>query len=230
MISDKTCKPDAMRTPPTPIQLLLFVFILILLFTLVQIGLLHIAAEKLGIDFRVVLFALFLSLLGSVINLPLFTLPLPPDSTPPPYTGWLLGSNQPRPDRVIVAINLGGAILPILFSLHLLTRFEFGAMPVLFSIAVVSTISYLLSRPIPGLGIAMPVFIPPMAAALCALILAPAHSAPLAYISGTFGVILGADILRLKEVQRIGASVVSIGGAGTFDGIFLTGIVAVLLA
>ena len=219
-----------MRIPPTPIQLIVFAFVLILLFTLVQIGLLHIAAEKLGINFGQALFALFLSLLGSVINLPLFTLPLPPDTTPPAYTGWLLGQIRPRPDRVIVAINLGGAIMPILFSLHLLTRSGLGPGPLLLSVIIVSTISYLLSRPIPGLGIAMPVFIPPMAAALCALVFAPGHSAPLAYISGTFGVIIGADILRLKEVQRIGASVVSIGGAGTFDGIFLTGIVAVLLA
>jgi uncharacterized membrane protein len=219
-----------MRIPPSPIQLILFVFILILLFTLVQIGLLHIAAEKLGIDFTKALFALFLSLLGSVINLPLFTLPLAPDVTPPPYTGWLLGTTRPQPDRVIVAINLGGAIMPILFSLYLLTRLEMSLLPVLLAISIVSTVSYLLSRPIPGLGIAMPVFIPPMVAALCAFLFAPEHSAPLAYVSGTFGVIIGADLLRLKEIQRIGASVVSIGGAGTFDGIFLTGIVAVLLA
>lgn len=221
---------NAMRIPPSPIQIVLFVFVLILLFTLVQIGLLHIAAEKLGIHFGTALFALFVCLLGSVINLPLFTLPLPPDSTPPPYTGWLLGSTQPRPDRVIVAVNLGGAIMPILFSVYLMTRIELGPLPVLLATAMVSAISYLLSRPIPGLGIAMPVFIPPMAAAICAFIFAPAHSAALAYISGTFGVIIGADLLRLKEAQRLGARVVSIGGAGTFDGIFLTGIVAVLLA
>ena len=85
-----------MRIPPSPIQLILFVFILILLFTLVQIGLLHIAAEKLGINFSQALFALFASLLGSVINFPLFTLPLPPDTSPPPYTGWLLGQIRPR--------------------------------------------------------------------------------------------------------------------------------------
>lgn len=220
----------AMRLPPSPLQLILFVFILILLFTLVQIGLLHIAAEKLGINFGTALFALFLSLMGSVINFPLFTLPTPPDTPLPPYSGWLLWPSQPRPDRVTVAINLGGAVLPILYSLHLLTRFQLGAVPVLLSTLSVSTISYYLSRPIPGLGIAMPVFIPPIIAALCALLFAPEQSAPLAYVSGTFGVIIGADLLRLKEVQRIGAAVVSIGGAGTFDGIFLTGIVAVLLA
>ena len=219
-----------MRTPPSPLQLILFAFLLILLFTLVQIGLLHIAAEKLGISFGKALFALFVCLMGSVINLPLFTLKMAPDITPPPYTGWLLGTTRPRPDRIIVAINLGGAIMPVLFSLYLLARVDLNLLAAIVATLVVSSISYFLSRPIPGLGIAMPVFIPPMAAAVCAFIFAPEHSAPLAYISGTLGVIIGADLLRLKEIQHIGASVVSIGGAGTFDGIFLTGIVAVLLA
>jgi uncharacterized membrane protein len=51
-----------------------------------------------------------------------------------------------------------------------------------------------------------------------------------AYISGTFGVLIGADLLNLKNLTALKAPVVSIGGAGTFDGIFLTGIIAVLLA
>ena len=41
---------------------------------------------------------------------------------------------------------------------------------------------------------------------------------------------IGADLLNLDKIRGLGAPVVSIGGAGTFDGIFLTGIVAVLLA
>jgi uncharacterized membrane protein len=205
-------------------------FLLILLFVLVQIGLLHIAAEKLGIGFGKALFGLFLSLLGSVINIPLFTLPQPPDIPPSFYGGWLLGPVRPHPDRIIVAINLGGAIMPILFSLYLLTRFEHILLPVVLGTFIVTSISYFLSRPISGLGIAMPIFIPPMAAAICAFIFASDHGPAVAYISGTFGVIIGADLLRLRSVQQIGATVVSIGGAGTFDGIFLTGIVAVLLA
>lgn len=219
-----------MRIPPSPVQLILFVFLLILLFALVQIGLLHIAAEKLGIGFGQALFALFVCLLGSVINLPLFTLPLPPDVTPPPYNGWILGPNPPRPDRILVAVNVGGAVMPILFSLYLLSHLHLSWLPVLAATVCVSAVSYFLSRPIPGLGIAMPFFIPPLVAALCALVFAPEHSAALAYICGTFGVIIGADLLRLKQIQRIGAAMVSIGGAGTFDGIFLTGIVAMLLA
>ena len=41
---------------------------------------------------------------------------------------------------------------------------------------------------------------------------------------------VGADILNLKKIGNQGVPVASIGGAGTFDGIFLNGIFAVLLA
>jgi uncharacterized membrane protein len=51
-----------------------------------------------------------------------------------------------------------------------------------------------------------------------------------AYIAGSLGTLIGADLLNLDKVRGLGAPVVSIGGAGTFDGIFLAGIVAVLLA
>jgi hypothetical protein len=37
-------------------------------------------------------------------------------------------------------------------------------------------------------------------------------------------------LLNLGKIQGLGAPVASIGGAGKFDGIFLTGIIAVLLA
>lgn len=67
-------------------------------------------------------------------------------------------------------------------------------------------------------------------AAIVALSLDAAHAPALAYISGTLGVLLGADLLKLWRVARLGAPVLSVGGAGTFDGIFLTGVLAVLLA
>ena len=57
----------------------------------------------------------------------------------------------------------------------------------------------------------------------------PLQGAPLAYIAGTLGVLLGADLLRIMDVRFLHAPLASIGGAGTFDGVFITGIVAVLL-
>ena len=98
------------------------------------------------------------------------------------------------------------------------------------AIAIVAVVCYLASRPVRGIGIGMPVFVAPFTAALTALLIAPENSAPMAYICGTMGVLIGADLLRLNDIRKIGTAVASIGGAGTFDGIFLTGIVAVLLA
>jgi uncharacterized membrane protein len=71
---------------------------------------------------------------------------------------------------------------------------------------------------------------PAIASALVGMLLPFRRAAPLAYIGGSLGALVGADLLNLDRVHGLGAPVVSIGGAGTFDGVFLTGILAVLLA
>ena len=43
------------------------------------------------------------------------------------------------------------------------------------------------------------------------------------------GALVGADLTNLGGITKLGAPMVSIGGAGTFDGVFLTGVIAVLL-
>jgi uncharacterized membrane protein len=62
------------------------------------------------------------------------------------------------------------------------------------------------------------------------MLLSMRYAPALAYISGTLGTLIGADLLNLAKIQGLGAPIASIGGAGTFDGIFTTGILAVLLA
>ena len=116
------------------------------------------------------------------------------------------------------------------FSLYLITISPLSVLQVLLAITIVTFICYSVSRPVKGLGIGMPIFIAPFTAAITAILISPQNSAPLAYICGTMGVLIGADILRIKDIPKLGAPIASIGGAGTFDGIFLTGIVAVLLA
>jgi uncharacterized membrane protein len=44
------------------------------------------------------------------------------------------------------------------------------------------------------------------------------------------GTLIGADLLNLGKVINAGATYLSIGGAGLFDGIFLTGIIAAFLS
>jgi uncharacterized membrane protein len=114
-------------------------------------------------------------------------------------------------------------------SLYLLFRYEIWITGIL-AVAVVAAVCNWMAEPVPGLGIALPVFIPALITGITALVLSRDHAAQLAYIGGSLGTLIGADLLNLGDISGIGAPVASIGGAGTFDGIFLTGILAVLLA
>ena len=129
----------------------------------------------------------------------------------------------------VIAVNVGGAIIPTLLSIYLL-YVNNAWVRGLIATAIVAAVMHILATPVPGVGIAVPMFVPPIATAVVAVLLAREHAAALAYISGSLGTLIGADLLNLGAVPGLGAPVASIGGAGTFDGIFLTGIVAVLLA
>ena len=95
--------------------------------------------------------------------------------------------------------------------------------------AIVAVIVHQLATIVPGVGIVVPMLVPPLAAAGVALLLAFRHAPPVAYVCGTMGALIGADLINLPRITELGAPVVSIGGAGTFDGVFLTGIIAGLL-
>lgn len=221
-----------MRTPFAPLPLLLFISLLVLLVSFVQVGALTLAFDKLGLSAQSGFLLLFVSLIGSAINLPLFTVSAeapPAEAVPVALRGLLRHAPREFHGRTLIAINVGGGLIPVLFSLYLIGR---GGLPLpmlVSAVGIVALVSRLASRPLPGIGIGMPIFVAPLAAALTALLLGPEHSAPLAYVGGTLGVLIGADLLRLKDIRRMGTPVASIGGAGTFDGIFMTGIVAVLL-
>jgi uncharacterized membrane protein len=135
-------------------------------------------------------------------------------------------------DSTIVAVNVGGAIVPVLISAYLLMHMPAIIVPALIGVAIVSSIVHRFAIPVPGLGIASPMLIPPIVAAACGYFLGSSghHRDAVAFISGVVGTLIGADLLNLRNLRDLGAPVASIGGAGTFDGIFLTGIVAVLLA
>ena len=148
------------------------------------------------------------SLFGSAINLP-------------------LGRNVAGGARL--AVNLGGALLPSGLSLYLLATHAPPAAA-LAAVVIVAVAVHRLARPLPGVGIAVPLFAPPLIAAAAALLLAPASAPSVAYIAGTLGTLIGADLTNLRRFTGADGSIASIGGAGTFDGIFVTGILAVLLA
>lgn len=218
--------------PFSPLHLLLLILLIGMLLAFIQVGLLAIAFDKLGLSPNSGLLLLFSALFGSLINLPVarVSAEAPTDAAPPPWPGLLRGPALNFTGHTLIAVNVGGCIIPVMFSLYLLRHNPLPALEVAAAVAVVSAISYYFSRPIARLGIAMPALVAPLTAAATALTINADHSAPLAYICGTLGVLIGADLLRMKDVRRLGAPVAAIGGAGTFDGIFMTGIVAALLA
>jgi uncharacterized membrane protein len=212
---------------------LLYLFLLSLFLVIfIQLGILGIVLEKLGLSPNSAALLLASTLFGSMINLPLFKIISDENESINDLKGprLLFTSMQPFTGTTIIAINVGGALIPIFFSLYLIFFHQLNPLQFIPAIMVVSYISYTFSRPIQGLGVGIPVFIAPVTAALVALIIAPAQSAPIAYVCGTLGVLIGADLFRLKDIKQMAVPVAAIGGAGTFDGIFFTGIIAVLLA
>ena len=209
-----------------------FVLLLIFFAVFVQLGVLTIAFEKLGISSHSAYLLFTVTLLGSAINLPLFKMkanPLSPDVQLPKFFEAFMRQQIQFQGVTQVSINVGGALIPICFSYYLWIHSALALNTLLMGIAIVSFASYLISRPVPGLGITMPLLLAPLLAALVASFLDQEHRAALAYISGTLGVLIGADLFHIKDIKNMGVPFASIGGAGSFDGVFMTGIVAVLL-
>ena len=205
-----------------------FVFLIVLL----QIGALRYAYMRIGLSAGGAMLVLLGSLVGSYFNIPVAELPERHivSGQEVSYFGmrYVVPVVVEWPETV-VAVNVGGALIPGLVSLYLFVRHRLWVRGLL-AIALVAALCHLLAQPLPGLGIALPVFVPAIVSALVALLLSLRRAAPLAYIGGSLGTLVGADLLNLGRVQGLGAPMVSIGGAGTFDGIFLTGVLAVLIA
>ncbi len=211
---------------------LLLVGVFVGLVAYIEVRALHFAFVSAGIGTRAALFLLLGSLIGSAINIPVAE--LPPENLASGQEISFFGIHYVVPVVVewpgtIIAVNVGGAVIPALLSLYLLLKYGLWIRAAI-ATACVAVIAHMLATPVHGVGIAEPIFVPPIATAAVSMAISRAYAAPLAYISGSMGVLIGADLLNLDKVQGLGAPVASIGGAGTFDGIFLTGVIAVLLA
>jgi len=218
-----------------PTQILLYLLaggLLLVLVTLLEIGILNSAYRRLGLPPRVAMLVLLASLVGSYLNIPVARLPEAHVVARTFVDAFGMSYLVPQVvdwPGTIVAVNVGGALIPAVLSIYLVVsdRLYFEAAV---AAAIVAIVVHLLATPIPGVGISVPVFWPPVLAAVAALILSRRYAAPLAYVAGSIGVLIGADLTNLDKLQRLGAPVASIGGAGTFDGVFLAGVVAVLLS
>ena len=142
------------------------------------------------------------------------------------YQNWLVG------------INTGGAVIPILLSIYLTKKKDIPLKKIGIGIIVVTIITFFVTYPIAEKGIVSPFpywLLPAFFASIASVILSWKnfqHAAPLAYISGTIGVLIGADFLHLPELLTTPIETETfavIGGANVFDMVFITGILAVIV-
>jgi uncharacterized membrane protein len=202
------------------------------------------ALSKLGLSPGLALVALAGIFLGSAINIPVKRIKREEELSYNPFAifglqrilpnDWTSVSHRVVSKYMVIAVNVGGCLIPAAIALYEILRaakqgsYEFFVLCLITGINII--VCYRLARPIPNLGIGMPALIPPLVAVLPAIIFVPHFAPPVAFTAGVLGPLIGADLLHLKDVDRLRTRVVSIGGAGTFDGIVLSGMIAALLA
>ena len=138
----------------------------------------------------------------------------------------------------MVSINIGGALIPIILSIYLTIKKKISLKKIAIGILIVAIITFFVTRPVETRGIVATFpywLLPAIFASIVSVLLSWKdfiRAAPLAYISGTIGVLIGADFFRLPQLLNYDINTETnaiIGGAVVLDMIFITGIIAVLL-
>ena len=190
------------------------------------------AYRRIGVSIGWMAVILCSALVGSLINIPVARIRGKVREITAPVTVFGVTYRVPlaiEQGRTTIAVNVGGTIVPTAVAVYLICH-DHLTTSVLYATLVVAGLVFAVARPVAGIGIVTPSLFPPLVAALAAIWLGGHWVAAVAYAAGTIGTLAGADLLNMPRVRSLQASVVSIGGAGTFDGVFLTGLVAVLLA
>lgn len=220
------------------LPVLLVVAILVVLFPLLFGELMFASLTKLHLSPSMALICVIAIFVGGLVNIPIKAIARDVDIVEHPLAAYGLAGFWPELQRrrrtTIIAVNVGGCLIPasIAFyeSAYLATVSLSGLAATAAGCAVNIVVCYLIARPMAGVGIAMPAVVSPLVAAVSALLLAPDMAPPVAFIIGVVGPLVGADLLHLKDIEASEIGIASIGGAGTFDGIVLSGIVAAYLA
>lgn len=196
------------------------------------------ALSKLGLDPNAALLVIFGIIFGGAVNIPVHKIPRTERYIVDPFALFGVGQVFPRIRRsysyTVIAVNVGGCLVPSAMALYQTVRViavgPAAAAILVFTTALNIVVCYKLARPVPGVGITMPALIPPLTAAVPSLIFMPDFAPPVAFVAGVMGPLVGADLLHLRDIGKIATGMASIGGAGTFDGIVLGGLIATLLA
>lgn len=220
------------------LPMLLIAAILVVLFPFLFGELMFASLSKLHLTPSIALACVIAIFFGGIINIPIKSVVRESDVTEHPLDVYGLGGLWPQLRRVrrttIIAVNVGGCLIPATLALYELVYLAetslLGLAAAVVGCVVNVVVCYVIARPMAGIGIAMPAVVSPLVAAVLALLLQPDMAPPVAFIIGVVGPLVGADLLHLRDIGASETGVVSIGGAGTFDGIVLSGIVAAYLA
>ena len=215
----------------------LLVLLLLVLLPLLFLNIVTVALAKLGISPVLGPSVMVLMFVGSLINIPVSREKIEEPVSRHPLDVWGMQRYIPQMQRQlterIIAVNLGGFVIPMLLVLYELVRiwqaYPALLLPLAVAVLINIVVCYWSARPVPGVGIVMPALVPGALAALSALLLAPGMAPPVAYCAGVLGPVIGADLLHLNKIRNAQVGIASIGGAGTFDGIVISGLLAVLL-
>jgi uncharacterized membrane protein len=218
-----------------PVSLFLFLLFLLLfpfIWVTVTLDVVEIAVAKLGFSPNLAFLLLAAVLLGSLINIPLYQVESTVIIVPDLMDIWLRQfwgiPLQKIRQKTIVALNVGGGLIPVLLAFYELTRSNLIA--IFWVTAIVTVVSYYSAHIVPGIGIQMNALIAPLTASLSAILIAQQQAPSVAFAGGILGTLIGADLLHLGEIERMSPGVLSIGGAGVFDGIAMCGLFALLLS
>jgi uncharacterized membrane protein len=217
-----------------PVTLLLFLLFLLLvpfIWFSIALDVVEVAVAKLGFSSNIALILFAAVVLGSTINIPLYQrisrAPIIPDFADLWMRRFRGIPLQNMEQKTIVALNVGGGLIPTLLALYELTRSN--PVAIVAVTVIVTVVSYFSAQVVPGIGIQMNPLIAPLTTSLTAWLIVGSGAAPVAFAGGVLGTLIGADLLHLREIERMTAGVLSIGGAGVFDGIAMCGLFALLL-
>jgi len=225
-----------MRTPGLLPLFIFFVLLVMLPFVFSQ--LFTSALIKLKLEPTTALLVVIGIFLGSSMNIPVKRITRPESVPVDPLTvfglqGWW-PMLQRRRRETVIAVNVGGCLIPVTLAIYETAHVAAAGVKPLTGLLLViflnTMVCYWMAKPIEGIGIAMPGLFPALLVAVSALLFVPDHAPPIAFVAGVLGPLIGADLLHLRNIEKIAAGIASIGGAGTFDGIVLSGIVVAYLA
>jgi uncharacterized membrane protein len=227
--------------PLSLFAIVLLIALLILVVPLLILGMIGAAFTRLGFSWISALAIVLLMLFGSFVNIPIYKIRRDMIRVAPPDSLIFGEYSQSHPSPVwdtAIAINLGGAVIPIAVSLYMLYQaILITGTSLLFSVCVaiilVAAITYVSTRYLPGTGIQVSLLIPGLTALLAGLLLSGGTglaAAVIAFVSGIAGTLLGGNIAQLFRIKDLDVPSVSIGGAGIFGAVFICCILPALIA